>query len=475
MVYNRRTRKIPYNIRYTIETRSASEKALTPMSKGLTALLIAALALLCPTGSSADSPTGSARDEWEIDCAIRHDKFDYVLPTAMRANDVDMWIVLDRGRGTEPLALDFGISSVNGQGIYVFSDRGGNRIERIQLGHETDLARACGAYDHFGDPEELRAIVAERDPGRIALNYLETPNNREGLHMGDGLSHSDHGLLLRELGETYSSRFVSAQRLIADFHGERVASELVEFAKAAQITRLYLERALSNEVIEPGVTTHNQVAWWLEEQRRRMGLHRAWYPTVYVHLPDGGEIANTDRVIQRGDVLQIDWGLVRNNFGTDMKRFAYVLREGEEEAPAGVREAFSESHKVGRIIRGNVRPGETGRVQIDRLKQIIENAGYAYTEDEVASDAPGIEVNVGMHAAGNIGHDLSAGLFEIYPVRTEYTVRPNHIISLEYIVFTPAAEWGGGKVPVNVEENAVITDRGIEWLVPPQRDVLIIH
>ena len=123
----------------------------------------------------------------------------------------------------------------------------------------------------------------------------------------------------------------------------------------------------------------------------------------------------------------------------------------------------------------NARPGRTGREQIDELKILLRDAGYVYTEEERAGDAKGIEVNVGMHAAGNIGHDLAASLFEIYPVRTEYMVRPNSIISLEYIVFTPAAEWDGAKIPVNVEENAVITDRGIEWLVPPQNQILVIH
>ena len=108
-------------------------------------------------------------------------------------------------------------------------------------------------------------------------------------------------------------------------------------------------------------------------------------------------------------------------------------------------------------------------------EELIRQAGYVYTEDERASDADGVEVNVGMHAAGNIGHDLAASLFEIYPVRTEYMVRPNNILSLEYIVFTPADEWNGSKIPVNVEENVVITHRGIEWLVPPQRQILVIH
>jgi Xaa-Pro aminopeptidase len=442
-------------------------------------LIAAAFVSVLTTNSSPAVSGTSKKDDfrslWEISCMIRKDKFDYVLPGAMRRNRIDMWIVFDHGRGSEPMMLDFGIETAYGQGIYIFYDGDGDRIERISLGGESDLAEVCGAYDMFGGRDQLRSIVEERDPQRIALNFAETPHEGEGIRLADGLSYTDYKYLEKELGEKYAERFVSAQDLIADFHGERVAGEIIEFSKVADITRRELERALSNEVITPGKTTHNDVARWLEERRETMGLHRTWFPTVYTHLPDGGEIGGTERVIQRGDILQIDWGLNRNNFATDMKRFAYVLREGELEPPPGVLNAFEEAKKVREIIRKNVRSGRTGRVQIDELKQIIREAGYVYTERERAGDVPGIEVNVGMHAAGNISHDVSAGLFEIYPERTKYEVRPNLILAFEYIVFTPADEWDGGKIPVNIEENVLVTERGIEWLHPPQERVLIIR
>ena len=439
------------------------------------ALLSACLCCASMGAGAQNAAPESSRWQWRTSCMIRHDKFDYVLPGAMRRSGIDMWIVTDRGRGTQPMARDFGIATVNGQIIYVFYDNGGDRIERIQLGGETDLAEECAAYDYFGDMDELQGIVEERDPQAIGLNYLAVPYESEGLHVADGLTHTDFRFLESELGPVFADRFVSAQHLIADFHGERVASEIIEFSKIGAITALLEERALSNEVITPGMTTHNDVSRWLEEQAAAMGLLRAWYPTTYTHLPDGGEIGNTERVIQRGDILQIDWGADRNNFTTDLKRFAYVLREGETEAPPGVLNAFNESKKVREIIRKFVKPGRTGREQLDELKQIIRDAGYVYTEEERASDVEGIEVNVGMHAAGNIGHDMAANLFEIFPERTRYMVRPDLILSLEFIVFTPAEEWNGVKIPVNVEENVVVTERGIEWLYPPQEKVLVIR
>ena len=66
-------------------------------------------------------------------------------------------------------------------------------------------------------------------------------------------------------------------------------------------------------------------------------------------------------------------------------------------------------------------------------------------------------------------------MFQIYPFRSQYVVRANSIISLEYIVFVPADEWGGRKIPVNVEENALVTEHGIEWIVPPQQRVMVIR
>ncbi len=444
----------------------------------MTKQIIAALGIILALGAAQHAAAaGHAKTDWEISCRIRSDKFDYVLPGAMRDNDIDMWIVIDKGRGTEPLFRDFGDPTSNGNGIFIFTDRGGGRIERAVLGGEPDEIKDCGVYDIFAGPDDIRPFVDERAPSRIGVNFTTDKQlyPMEGRHLSNGLSHTDYRNLQSDIGEPYASRLVSAEKLIAQFRGQRVALELAEFSKIAEVTRKLLDRALSNEVITPGVTTQGDVMWWLEEQRAAMGLQSGWHATVYISPPDGNEIGNTFRVIQRGDVIQIDYGIGRNNFFTDMKRFAYVLDEGETHLPRWVGTAFNNALLVRRMIRENVTSGGAGRAKLDKLKGLVRKAGYVYTEDERASDVAGIEVNIGMHPAGNLGHDAGGALFQIYPVRTDYEIQPDSIISLEFIVFTPTSEWGGNKVPVNIEENVLITAHGIEWLHVPQERPLLIR
>jgi len=436
-----------------------------------------ALVALCALLLASVAVAGDARTDWDISCMIRADKFNYVLPGAMRDNNIDMWIIIDKGRGTEPLFRDFGDATSNGNGIFIFTDRGDARIERAVLGRESDEIKDCGVYDINGNPEDIRSFVEERSPQRIGVNFTTDAelHPMEGRHLSNGLSYTDYRNLQTALGEPYASRLVSAEELIAQFRGRRVALELIEFSQIGEITRKLLDRALSNEVITPGVTTLGDVVWWLEDQRVAMGLESGWHATVYVSPPDGIEIGNTFRVIQRGDVIQIDFGIGRNNFFTDIKRFAYVLQEGETSLPAWVDTAFDNAMTVREMIRENVTAGGVGRVKLDKLKNLVAKMGFVYTEEERASKVRGVEVNIGMHAAGNLGHDAGGALFEIYPVRTNYDIQPDSIISLEFIVFTPVTEWDGNKVPVNIEENVLVTDHGIEWLHVPQNRPLLIR
>ena len=100
-----------------------------------------------------------ARRRWEMQRQIRLDKFEQVLPRAMRDNNIDMWIVAVKENHYDPLWNDLGRGYVSGIGYYVFTDRGGPRIERAALGPSGYMLSESGAYDVIGAAETLAEHV----------------------------------------------------------------------------------------------------------------------------------------------------------------------------------------------------------------------------------------------------------------------------------------------------------------------------
>ena len=407
---------------------------------------------------------------WEMMNQIRRDKFDYVLPEVMRENDIDMWITMNREGHNDPLYEDFGGGYTGLTGYYIFTDNGGGRIERTALGVGGYLLEQGGAYDYFGAASELKNYVAERDPQRIGINTSR--------HIGaaDGLTHSGYTELVEVLGEPYASRLVSAEKLVSDFRSRRVASEIIAFGEAGELSRQIAERAFSNAVITPGVTTLEDVAWWMMDQLFENGLGTSFgMPSVYVTGPEGIAAVSTDRIIQRGDLLMIDWGVGLMNFHTDMKRIAYVLREGETTPPAGIQNAFDQGLEVRDVIRRTIKPGRTAAETEELIYQALEAAGFArMAQFNQPTGTDKTEVIIGCHSVGNLGHGIGPSIAFFNPVRLTYELKPTNLLSIELFAYTAAPEWGGKKVRIPLEDDAIVTVRGVEWLYPANQRILLI-
>ena len=139
-------------------------------------------------------------------------------------------------------------------------------------------------YDYFGGAEELTAYVVERDPQRIGVNIAESIGG------ADGLSHTSYLHLMRELG-SHGERLVSAERFVSDFRSTRTAIEIAAFAEAGQMSREIAERAFSNAVITPGITTLEDVAWWMSDQLLARGLDSSFdMPSVYITGPEAAKL-----------------------------------------------------------------------------------------------------------------------------------------------------------------------------------------
>jgi Xaa-Pro aminopeptidase len=424
----------------------------------LLALLLGALAApALPAQSHLE-----ARNRWARMCQIRREKFDRILPEAMRENQVDMWIVAMKEGHHDPLWDLLGRGYVGSIGYYIFTDRGGDRIERSALGITDHHRSSCGAYDIDSGSVDLGAFVRARNPRRIGLNMSEE------MGLADGLSHTLHQHLVRSVGPEFAGRLVAAEKMVSDFSSRRVASEIMAFGEAAEMGRQIAERALSNEVITPGVTMLSDVAWWIQDQMLQRGLGSSFeVPSIYITGPDGIEATSNARIIQRGDILMIDYGIGYLGMWTDQKRIAYVLKPGETKLPASYQRAFDNAVRVRDVIHRTAKPGKTAQAMMDDVNRAIGAAGFTPMRgfNQVRADSS-VEFIIGCHSVGDWGHGIGPSMAFFNPGRLTYEIRPSNLFSIELFAYTPIPEWGGRKLRIPLEDDAVVTTRGVEWVYP---------
>jgi len=132
--------------------------------------------LLIVLGFTTSATFGQeAKRRWKKMNQIRRDKFDLILPEAMRENDIDMWIITNREGDYDPLYYDMGGGYTTTNAYYIFTDKEEARIERAVLGMFGYFIEQCGAYDYYGSADELKEYVTQRDPKRIGLKMSNSP------------------------------------------------------------------------------------------------------------------------------------------------------------------------------------------------------------------------------------------------------------------------------------------------------------
>jgi Xaa-Pro aminopeptidase len=402
---------------------------------------------------------------------MRQEKFDRILPQVMRENGIDMWIVAERDGAYDANADLLGGGYSNGIGYYVFTDRGRGRIERATFSIFGPELSDCKSYDVVASTEDLRKYVAERDPKRIAIDMATE------IGAADGLSYSVHQHLVDALGPIYAKRLVSAEKLVSDFRSSHVLPEIVAFARAGEYSRTLVERALSNEVITPDKTTLRDVAWWLRQQQVNHGLGTSFgLPEVFVLGPDPDH--NDDgHIIRHGELLAVDWGVVYEGQYTDMKRLAYVLKPGEDAPPAGVQRAFDRAVAVRTMIYQTIRPGRTAGVTLKLLNEkVAAMPGYHADKkwNQPIEDPSVMDVFIGSHSTGDLGHGSGPSIADFNPLQMTFVIRPTNFFSIEFFTYSVIPEWGPKKFTLPLEDDAAVTDRGAEWIYPPNDHLLLV-
>jgi Xaa-Pro aminopeptidase len=391
-----------------------------------------------------------------------------LLLPMMKRHGVDMWVVVNEEFKSDPVTDQIvpPIPIVGRRDFFIFIDRG-ERIERIAL-VRYDEERLNGHYrlvmparDQIG--EELRKIVDGAKPKTIALNYGGT-RGQQG-----GLSHDGYKFLAETLGPENEKKFIPAANFLTEFLDTRLPEEMVEYQKAVLVTDILTRRAFSNEVITPGVTTVGDVRWWLLEQVNKLGLTVWFQPDLRIQrrqIQTGttGQFLSTAKeseVLRRGDLLHVDFGLNYMGLSTDWQKHAYIVREGEKDAPNGLKVALLNTTKLQDILLLIAQPGMTGTA--------------VYENTMAQAKRLGLDAMIYSHPIGTQGHGLGPSIdFRGNVGGGGNKILTGSYLSVELNTSSTVPEWGGQKVTMMAEDDAVMTPQGYRFIRPRQIEIYLI-
>jgi Xaa-Pro aminopeptidase len=380
-------------------------------------------------------------------------RLERILPELMRQEGIDMWLVICRENNEDPVyfsLVPFTTLYASRLQMLVFFDRGAEGIERFSVNF-----RQMGQwYQSVWDPSKtdqwtaLADAVRKRNPKTIGINESATDN------YGDGLTASLKRNLVDALGPEYAGRLKSAERLAVRLIEQRSAEELEVYPQIAAIGHAIIAEAFSNRVITPGITTTEDVVWWMRERARQLGFTVWFQPSVSLQRPKDSAHKNSN-VIHRGDLLHCDFGIVYMNLCTDTQQQAYVLREHENDAPEGLKKAFAQGNRLQDIHMEEMKVGRTGNqilaVALERAKN------------------EGLKPSIYSHPLGVYGHSAGTpvGMTDKQdgvPGEGEYPLFADTVYSIELNIRADVPEWGNQEVRIALEQDGVVTATGAYFL-----------
>ncbi|MBK5259244.1 MAG: M24 family metallopeptidase [Thermoanaerobaculia bacterium] len=393
------------------------------------------------------------------------DRLDNLLPMLMRESGIDMWIVINREYAEDPVYLTLvpePVFAARRTTMLVFHDRGAEKgVERLTVSRYPMRGFYEAAWEGGDEAEQwkrLAAVIRERNPKRIGINV-----SREWA-FADGLTHGLHEQLMEALDTTLRARVVSAENLVVRWMEQRTALELEAYPSIVALARSAVTEAFSEKVITPGVTTTDDVAWYIRQRYADLGLPIWFMPYVNIQRPGLKCDATTDfcgesGTIQRGDVLHTDVGITYLRLNTDTQEMGYVLKLGESEVPESLQKALAIGNRWQDILTSSFVAGRSGN-------EILAATRSTSQRESIVSSTYTHPLGFHGHAAGpTIGMWDNQGFT---PVQGDWKLRPNTAYAIEGNVKVAIPEWNGQLVQIKLEQSALFDGRRVIYLAGRQ-------
>jgi Xaa-Pro aminopeptidase len=409
--------------------------------------------------------------------AINHilkKRLDTILPMVMRETGFDMWLILCWEDHPDPvfktmMPLDTWTPILQ---MLIFFDRGDEGVERINLSrtktHDLfEIPYTVRTYNVQKSDQHwawLRELVEARDPKRIAINEGEV------IWAADGLSARLKENLIDVLPKKYVERLESGEDLCRRWLETLTEDELEIYPHVVSVAHAILREMYSRETIVPGVTTTEDLKWafWQRCADLSLCIESAFTPRFEIarsdemrekHGPD-------DATIRHGDLVYCDVGIRYLRLITDTKQWVYVLREGETDAPEGLKRIMADGNRLQDIYVGEFVQGRTGNEILQAALAKARQAGL--NNPRIYSHSCGLL----LHEPGPlIGHPFEQ---EFCVGRGEVELNYNTTFVAELSVDGVVPEWGGQTIRFPLEEEIMFTEEGVKFIDGRQTSFYLI-
>ena len=420
--------------------------------------------------SAVNAQTLPERDRAILKDEILADRFNNLLPQLMDRSGIDMWLVISREYNEDPVMRTMLPSSwlnARRRTILVFyRNKEQNTIEKLAVARYDVGENITSAWDKEKQPNQwgrLVEIIGERNPNKIGIN------TSQNFGIADGLVQTDYQELIGALPSAMEAKLVSAETLAVAWIETRTAKEMELYPTLVQITHDIIDEAFSSAVITPGKTTTEDIVWWMRQKVTDLGLETWFHPTIDVqrdnealksHIQSFSKSKEDDLII-RGDLLHCDFGITYIGLNTDCQQHAYILKDGEDEVPTFLSEAFQKGNRVQDIFTSNFETGKTGNQIL--LKSLKE------------AKAEGLRPSIYTHPLGNYGHSAgpTIGMWDSQGgvVGTgDYPLYRNTVYAIELNTTVFIADWKKD-IRIMLEEAGFYGEKGFRYVNKRQEKI----
>ncbi|MCL2438561.1 MAG: aminopeptidase P family protein [Coriobacteriia bacterium] len=367
------------------------------------------------------------------------------LRSRMVAEGVDAFIAL-KSVNTEYLTgFDYIRDNSDPHAVLITADSARFMTDSRYLEVAQSQAAQSTAEDSLWQVDDIGSKIVTKD-----MHELWDLKQFTKIGLEDSLSYRVFTLIEESAGST---KVIPAKNWVEDIRSVKDAAEIERIKSAQAITDLTFTHLCG--FIKAGMT-EKEIALEIEYKVRKLGAEGTSFSPIVASGPNGSlpHAVPTDRVIELGDLLTLDFGASYGGYCSDMTRTIFV--GGIDEAGESVQPSVEQRKVFDTVLAAQ-------QASLAAIK-----AGASAKEVDAAGREIIVEAGYGDYFIHGTGHGVGLYIHELpnSSPRSEGKLNADEVMTVEPGIYLP------GKFGVRIEDMVVVTDDGSLNITESPKDLM---